>query len=115
MNQAELIADVAERYEVPMIKITGGQRIDLLGVKKHDLPGVWRDLGMPAGHAWGKSYRTCKSCIGTDYCRFGLGDSLALATKIENRCRGIDPDQERVQDIARDGAAAPVSEPHRPK
>ena len=45
---------------------------------------------MPAGHAWGKSYRTCKSCIGTDYCRFGLGDSMALATKIENRFRGID-------------------------
>src|SRR4051794_41861034 len=45
---------------------------------------------MPAGHAWGKSYRTCKSCIGTDYCRFGLGDSMDLATKIENRFRGID-------------------------
>ncbi len=51
---------------------------------------MWRDLGMPAGYAWAKSYRTCKSCIGVDYCRFGLGDSIGLAVKIERRFRGID-------------------------
>jgi nitrite reductase (NADH) large subunit len=51
---------------------------------------VWADLDMPAGWAWGKSYRTCKSCIGTEYCRFGLGDSMGLATKIEAKLRGID-------------------------
>jgi nitrite reductase (NADH) large subunit len=51
---------------------------------------VWRDLGMPAGYAWGKSYRTCKSCIGVDYCRFGLGDSMALAVKVEQRFRGLE-------------------------
>lgn len=91
-SPAELrrIADVAEKYNVPLLKLTGGQRIDLVGVAKDDLPEVWRDLGMPAGYAWAKSYRTCKSCIGSDYCRFGLGDSIALAKKIEARFRGID-------------------------
>ncbi|MBV8094499.1 MAG: NAD(P)/FAD-dependent oxidoreductase, partial [Acetobacteraceae bacterium] len=89
-DQLRRIADVADKYAVPLVKLTGGQRIDLVGVAKDDLPGVWRDLDMPAGWAWGKSYRTCKSCIGTDYCRFGLGDSMGLATKIERKFRGID-------------------------
>jgi len=84
------IADAAVKYDVPLVKVTGGQRIDLVGVKKDDLPGIWNDLGMPAGYAWGKSYRTCKACIGTDFCRFGLGDSMGLALKIERRFRGID-------------------------
>ncbi len=84
------IAEVATKYDVPLVKVTGGQRIDLVGVPKERLPDVWRDLDMPAGWAWGKSYRTCKSCIGTDYCRFGLGDSMGLAKKIEGRFRGID-------------------------
>jgi nitrite reductase (NADH) large subunit len=91
-NAAELrrIADVAEKYRVPLVKLTGGQRIDLVGIAKDDLPAVWRELAMPAGSAWSKSYRTCKSCIGIDYCRFGLGDSMALAVKIERRFRGLD-------------------------
>jgi nitrite reductase (NADH) large subunit len=72
------------------VKLTGGQRIDLVGIPKEQLPAMWEDLGMPAGWAWGKSYRTCKSCIGTDYCRFGLGDSMRLASEIEARFRGID-------------------------
>jgi nitrite reductase (NADH) large subunit len=84
------IADVADKYDVPLLKLTGGQRIDLVGVKKEDLPDVWRDLGMPAGYAWAKSYRTCKSCIGSDYCRFGLGDSMTLAKEIEAQFRGLD-------------------------
>jgi nitrite reductase (NADH) large subunit len=84
------IAQVAVKYNVPLVKLTGGQRIDLVGVAKDELPNVWRDLDMPAGWAWGKSYRTCKSCIGIDYCRFGLGDSMGLAKKIEFRFRGID-------------------------
>jgi nitrite reductase (NADH) large subunit len=89
---AELIriGEVAAKYDVPLVKLTGGQRIDLVGVPKDKLPEVWRDLGMPAGYAWSKSYRTCKSCIGIDFCRFGLGDSIALAGKIEKRFRGID-------------------------
>ncbi len=91
-SPAELrrIADVAEKYHVPMVKLTGGQRIDLLGVKKEDLPKIWRDLDIPSGHAYGKSYRTCKSCVGTDFCRFGVGDSTALAIKIEHKFKGID-------------------------
>jgi nitrite reductase (NADH) large subunit len=84
------IAEVALKYDVPLVKLTGGQRIDLVGIAKDDLPLVWADLDMPAGWAWGKSYRTCKSCIGTDFCRFGLGDSMGLAKKIEARFRGID-------------------------
>ena len=77
------------KYNVPLVKMTGGQRIDLVGVTKEDLPGIWRDIGMPAGHAWGKSYRTCKSCIGIDYCRFGLGDSMGLAQRIEKTFRAL--------------------------
>jgi nitrite reductase (NADH) large subunit len=89
-DQLRKIADVADRYQVPLIKLTGGQRIDLVGVAKEDLPAVWRELGMPAGYAWSKSYRTCKSCIGIDYCRFGLGNSMGLAASVEARFRGLD-------------------------
>jgi nitrite reductase (NADH) large subunit len=88
--QLRRIADVADRYRVPLVKLTGGQRIDLLGVRKEDLPKVWEDLGMPSGFAYGKSYRTCKSCVGSDFCRFGLGDSIALALKIEQEFQGFD-------------------------
>src|SRR5580698_7905874 len=89
-SQLRRIADVAERYHVPLVKLTGGQRIDLLGIRKDDLPKVWRDLDMPSGYAYGKSYRTCKSCVGSDFCRFGLGDSITLALKIENEFQGFD-------------------------
>lgn len=84
------IAQVAVKYNVPMVKFTGGQRIDLLGIKKEDLPDVWKDLGMPSGHAYTKAFRTCKSCVGTDFCRYGLGDSIALAQKIERRFQGLE-------------------------
>ena len=84
------IAEIAEKYHVPMVKFTGGQRLDLLGVKKEDLPGIWKDLGIPSGHAYTKSFRTCKSCVGTDFCRYGVGDSIALAQKIERRFQGIE-------------------------
>ncbi len=91
-SAAELkrIAEVAEKYHAQMIKITGGQRIDLLGFKKEDLPLVWKELGMPSGHAYTKAFRTCKSCVGTDFCRYGLGDSIALAQKIERRFQGLE-------------------------
>ena len=69
VEQLRKISDVAEKYEIPMIKLTGGQRIDLLGVRKEDLPKVWADLDMPSGYAYGKSFRTVKTCVGTDYCR----------------------------------------------
>jgi nitrite reductase (NADH) large subunit len=84
------IAQVAVKYKVPMVKLTGGQRIDLLGIKKGDLPQVWRDLGMPSGHAYTKAFRTCKSCVGTDFCRYGVGDSIALSRKIERRFQGVE-------------------------
>jgi nitrite reductase (NADH) large subunit len=88
--QLRRIADVAEKYRVPLVKLTGGQRIDLVGVPREQLPNVWRDLGMPSGFAYAKRYRTCKSCIGTDYCRYGLGDSMGLAQQVEARFQGLD-------------------------
>ncbi|MBI3618104.1 MAG: NAD(P)/FAD-dependent oxidoreductase [Candidatus Omnitrophica bacterium] len=84
------IAQAAVKYQVKMVKITGGQRIDLLGIQKADLPAIWKDLGMPSGHAYTKAFRTCKSCVGTDFCRFGLGDSIQLAQNIERRFQGIE-------------------------
>jgi nitrite reductase (NADH) large subunit len=84
------IAQVAIKYKVPMVKLTGGQRIDLLGIKKEDLPKIWKDLDMPSGHAYTKAFRTCKSCVGTDFCRYGLGDSIALAQQIEHRFQGLE-------------------------
>ena len=91
-SPAELkrIAGVAEQYNVRMVKITGGQRIDLLGITKDNLPKVWKELGIPSGHAYTKAFRTCKSCVGTDFCRYGLGDSIALAQKIERRYQGVE-------------------------
>jgi nitrite reductase (NADH) large subunit len=79
------IADVAEKYRVPMVKITGSQRIDLLGVKKADLPHVWADLGMPSGQAYTKGVRMVKTCVGTDFCRFGTQDSTAAGIEMERR------------------------------
>ena len=88
--QLRRIADVADKYAVPMVKITGGQRIDLLGISKDNLPGVWRDLGMPSGHAYAKAFRTCKTCVGTDFCRYGVGDSTTLGIAIEQRFQGLE-------------------------
>jgi nitrite reductase (NADH) large subunit len=84
------IGQVAKKYDVPMVKFTGGQRIDLLGIRKEDLPNVWRDLGMPSGHAYAKAFRTCKTCVGTDFCRYGLGDSTGLGIAIEKRFQGLE-------------------------
>ena len=87
-NPRELraIADVAEKYNIPTVKVTGGQRIDLLGVRKEDLTAVWADLndaGMVSGHAYAKGLRTVKTCVGTEWCRFGTQDSTGLGVKIE--------------------------------
>lgn len=84
-NAAELrrIADVADKYQVPMVKVTGGQRIDLLGIKKEDLPRVWADLGMKSGYAYGKSLRTVKTCVGTEFCRFGTQNSTQMGIDLE--------------------------------
>jgi nitrite reductase (NADH) large subunit len=82
--------EVAKKYNVPMVKVTGGQRIDLLGVSKEDLPNIWRDLGMPSGYAYTKAFRTCKTCVGTDFCRYGTNDSTGLGIAIEKRFQGIE-------------------------
>jgi nitrite reductase (NADH) large subunit len=86
-NAEELrkIANVAEKYNVPLIKLTGGQRIDLLGVKKEDLPSVWADLEMPSGYAYGKSLRTVKTCVGQNFCRFGTQDSIGMGIRMEKK------------------------------
>jgi len=83
------IADVAERYEVPLVKVTGGQRLDLLGVAKQDLPRIWEELGMPSGHAYAKAVRTVKTCVGSDFCRFGLGDSIGAGIEMEKAWEGV--------------------------
>lgn len=87
-SAAELraIADVVEKFAIPTVKVTGGQRIDLLGVKKDDLPKVWADLnraGMVSGHAYAKGLRTVKTCVGSDWCRFGTQDSTGLGVRLE--------------------------------
>jgi nitrite reductase (NADH) large subunit len=85
-HELRAIADVAEKFQVPEVKVTGGQRIDLFGIRKEDLPAVWADLnaaGMVSGHAYGKAMRTCKTCVGSDWCRFGTQDSTGLGVKLE--------------------------------
>ena len=84
-NSADLrrIADVVDKYAIPTVKVTGGQRIDLLGVKKQDLPAVWKDLGMPSGLAYAKGLRTVKTCVGSEWCRFGTQNSTLLGQQLE--------------------------------
>jgi nitrite reductase (NADH) large subunit len=92
-NPRELraIADVVEKYDAPMVKVTGGQRLDIFGIKKQDLPAVWADLnaaGMVSGHAYGKALRTVKTCVGFEWCRFGTQDSTGLGVQIERMTWG---------------------------
>ena len=92
-NPTELraIADVVEKYDAPMVKVTGGQRLDIFGIKKEDLPAAWADLnaaGMVSGHAYGKALRTVKTCVGSEWCRFGTQDSTGLGVKIERMSWG---------------------------
>ncbi len=77
------IADAVDKYNIPTVKVTGGQRIDLLGVKKEDLQNVWRDIGMPSGHAYAKALRTVKTCVGSKWCRFGTQDSTRMGKDLE--------------------------------
>ncbi len=82
-SELRRIADVVDKYAIPTVKVTGGQRIDLLGVKKHDLPAVWKDLAMPSGHAYAKALRTVKTCVGSEWCRFGTQDSTQMGKDLE--------------------------------
>ncbi|MNC01872.1 Nitrite reductase [NAD(P)H] [compost metagenome] len=77
------IAEVAVKFDVPMVKFTGGQRLDLLGVKKEDLPKMWEELDMPSGHAYGKTLRTVKTCVGSTFCRFGTQDAIGMGIRLE--------------------------------
>jgi nitrite reductase (NADH) large subunit len=77
------IADVVDKYKIPTVKVTGGQRIDLLGVKKEDLVNVWKDIGMPSGHAYAKALRTVKTCVGSEWCRMGTQDSTQMGKDLE--------------------------------
>ncbi len=83
------IADVAEKYDVRMVKITGSQRIDLLGVNKADLPAIWADLGMPSGQAYTKGVRMVKTCVGSTFCRFGTQDSISAGIELEQRLENL--------------------------
>ncbi len=90
-SELRAIADAADKYNVPTVKVTGGQRIDLLGVKKQDLPAIWYDLnqaGMVSGHAYSKGLRTVKTCVGTDHCRVATQDSTGLGIKLEKELWG---------------------------
>ena len=82
-SELRRIADVAEKYQIRTVKVTGGQRIDLLGAKKEDLPAIWRDLDMPSGHAYAKALRTVKTCVGSEWCRFGTQDSTEMGKRLE--------------------------------
>jgi nitrite reductase (NADH) large subunit len=88
-DELRRIANVAEKFAIPTVKMTGGARIDLLGIKKADLPLVWADLGMPSGHAYGKSIRTVKTCVGAEHCRFGTQLSMTMGVKLEKMLYGM--------------------------
>ncbi|KAK7703659.1 Nitrite reductase [NAD(P)H] [Diaporthe eres] len=86
-----VMGEVAKKYGL-YTKITGGQRIDMFGAKKQDLLDIWKtlvDAGMESGHAYAKSLRTVKSCVGTTWCRFGIGDSVGMAVRLEERYKSI--------------------------
>ena len=90
-QELRAIADVVDKFGIPTVKVTGGQRIDLLGVKREQLPEVWRDLnaaGMVSGHAYGKALRTVKTCVGSEWCRFGTQDSTGMGVKLEKMTWG---------------------------
>ncbi|MEO1793538.1 MAG: nitrite reductase large subunit NirB, partial [Pseudomonadota bacterium] len=85
-DELRAIADVVDKFDIPTVKVTGGQRIDMLGIKKEDLPAVWSDLGkvgFVSGAAYAKGLRTVKTCVGTDWCRFGTQDSTGLGVRVE--------------------------------
>jgi nitrite reductase (NADH) large subunit len=90
-KELRAIADVVDKHAIPSVKVTGGQRIDMLGVKKENLPAVWRDLnaaGMVSGHAYAKALRTVKTCVGSEWCRFGTQDSTSLGIALEKMTWG---------------------------
>ncbi|MEY4977820.1 MAG: Nitrite reductase [Pseudomonadota bacterium] len=88
-SELRRIADAVDKYKIPTVKVTGGQRIDLLGVKKEDLQAVWNDIGMPSGHAYAKALRTVKTCVGSEWCRMGTQDSTQMGKDLERAFFGM--------------------------
>jgi len=88
-EQLRKIADVADKYNAKLLKVTGGQRIDIFGIEKEDLPKVWEELDMPSGYAYGKTLRTVKTCVGETFCRFGTQDSMSLGVALEKRLERV--------------------------
>ncbi|PWV94535.1 nitrite reductase (NADH) large subunit [Paenibacillus cellulosilyticus] len=86
----QLIANVAVKYNVKLVKVTGGQRLDLLGINRDDLPKVWEELGMPSGYAYAKALRTVKTCVGSQFCRFGTKDSMGMGILLEKKFERLD-------------------------
>ncbi len=89
--ELKAIAEIAEKYKVPTVHVTGGQRIDMLGIKKADLPAIWGDLskaGFVSGHAYGKAIRTVKTCVGKEWCRFGTQNSTQMGIELEKMTWG---------------------------
>lgn len=84
------IAEVSLKYDVKVVKVTGGQRLDLIGVKKEDVPKVWEELDMPSGYAYAKSLRTVKTCVGSQFCRFGTQDSMGMGALMERKYERLD-------------------------
>lgn len=89
-EELKRIADVSLKYDVKVVKVTGGQRLDLIGVKKEDLPKVWEELDMPSGYAYAKSLRTVKTCVGSQFCRFGTQDSMGMGATLERKFERLD-------------------------
>ncbi|MDE2042247.1 MAG: NAD(P)/FAD-dependent oxidoreductase, partial [Alphaproteobacteria bacterium] len=90
-DELRAIADACDKYGARMVKVTGGQRLDIFGIRKEDLPAIWGDLnaaGMVSGHAYGKALRTVKTCVGSEWCRFGTQDSTGLGIQIERMTWG---------------------------
>ncbi|GGH25427.1 nitrite reductase large subunit NirB [Paenibacillus segetis] len=89
-EELKKIADVSLKYDVKVVKVTGGQRLDLIGVKKEDLPKVWQELDMPSGYGYAKSLRTVKTCVGSQFCRFGTQDSMGMGALLERKFERLD-------------------------
>ncbi|MEF2964504.1 nitrite reductase large subunit NirB [Paenibacillus sp. M1] len=89
-EELKKIADISLKYDVKVVKVTGGQRLDLIGVKKEDLPKVWEELDMPSGYAYAKSLRTVKTCVGSQFCRFGTQDSMGMGATLERKFERLD-------------------------
>ncbi|MWC29897.1 nitrite reductase large subunit [Paenibacillus sp. MMS18-CY102] len=84
-EQLRQIANIADKYDAKMVKVTGGQRIDLLGIEKEHLPAVWEELGMPSGYGYAKALRTVKTCVGSQFCRFGTQDTITMGINLEKK------------------------------